>query len=314
MAGYRAFGNKIWNATRFALSRLEGAEVQPALDTAGLAAPERWILSRLSRTAAEVGERLEAFRFDEACHRLYHFFWGELCDWYIELAKPALFGEAPRPRVGEVLLTVLDRSFRLLHPVMPFLTEELWQRLPGHERSHPETIVLAPYPGREAQWEDEKVEEQVGTLIHLVTRVRALRAESGLPPKAAVTIWATKDPEADRFLAEQEPLIRFLCRAEALHLAAAPPEIRQDIVEGITVGLALPQEKGLGEEERRRLEKELEKLDEAIGQAEQRLGDERFTAKAPPQVVAGNRARLAEMQERRERILATLEPIGTAGG
>ncbi len=316
MAGYRAFGNKIWNATRFALSRLEGAEVQPALDTAGLAVPERWILSRLSRTAAEVGEKLETFRFDEACHRLYHFFWGELCDWYIELAKPALFGEAPRPRVGEVLLTVLDRSFRLLHPVMPFLTEELWQRLPGHERIHPETIVLAPYPGREAEWEDDEVEEQVGTLIDVVTRVRALRAESGMPAKAEVAVWATKGPETDRFLAEQAPLIRFLCRAEALHLAPPPPDARQDLVEGVAVGVALPRAAAqeLGEEERRRLEKELEKLEEAIGQAERRLGDEGFTAKAPPQVVAGNRARLAEMKERRERILATLEPIGTAGG
>ena len=162
MAGYRAFGNKIWNATRFALSRVDPADrVQADLEAfagADLGAPERWILSRLSRTAAEVDEKLAAYRFDEACHRLYHFFWGELCDWYIELAKPALAGEAPRPRVGEVLLTVLDRSLRLLHPVMPHLTEELWQRLPGREAVHPETIVLAAYPEREPSWEDDGVE------------------------------------------------------------------------------------------------------------------------------------------------------------
>ncbi|HEX5759425.1 MAG TPA: valine--tRNA ligase [Thermoanaerobaculia bacterium] len=315
MAGYRAFGNKIWNATRFALSRLEeveGAEVQPALDVAGLAAPERWILSRLSRTAAEVGERLAAFRFDEACHRLYHFFWGDLCDWYIELAKPALSGEAPRPRVGEVLLTVLDSSFRLLHPVMPFLTEELWQRLPGHERIHPETIVLAPYPTREAAWEDERTEAQVGALMQLVTRVRALRAEHGVAPKAAVDVWACGDPETDRFLAEQLPLVRFLCRAETLHLAPPPPETRQDAVEGVALGIALPREPAqeLGEDERRKLEKELERLEEAIRQTEGRLGDDRFTSKAPAQVVEGNRSRLRELEERRRRILATMQPIG----
>jgi valyl-tRNA synthetase len=147
IAGYRAFGNKIWNAARFALSRLAEmpeARVQPHIDPAGLAAPERWILSRLSRVAAEIEPRFESFRFDEACNRLYHFFWGDLCDWYIELSKPALSGEAPRPRVGDVLLTVLDRSLRLLHPVMPFLTEEVWQRLPGHEAIHPQTNCLAP--------------------------------------------------------------------------------------------------------------------------------------------------------------------------
>ena len=112
--------------------------------------PERWILSRLSRTAAEVNAQLDVFRFDEACSRLYHFFWGELCDWYLELSKPAL-GGAPehgegggrRPRVAEVLVTVLERSLRLLHPVMPHLTEELWHRLPGHEAVHAETISLA---------------------------------------------------------------------------------------------------------------------------------------------------------------------------
>ena len=138
IAGYRAFGNKLWNATRFALSRIPPeARVRESIDPAGLAAPERWILSRLSRVAAEVDARFETFRFDEACNRLYHFFWGDFCDWYIELSKPALFGDAPRPRVGDVLLTLLDRALRLLHPVMPFLTEELWQRLPGHAGDPP---------------------------------------------------------------------------------------------------------------------------------------------------------------------------------
>src|SRR5688500_4039638 len=142
MAGYRAFGNKIWNATRFSLSRLEEAggpdapvQVQAEIDPTGLAAPERWILSRLSATAEEVDHQLGIFRFDEACNRLYHFFWGDLCDWYIELVKPALgvggaggaaTGDgalAARPRAAEVLVTVLERSLRLLHPVMPHLTE-----------------------------------------------------------------------------------------------------------------------------------------------------------------------------------------------
>ena len=187
IAGYRAFGNKLWNATRFALSRIPAeARVQESIDPEGLAAPERWILSRLSRVAAEVDARFETFRFDEACNRLYHFFWGDFCDWYIELSKPALSGEAPRPRVGDVLLTVLDRALRLLHPVMPFLTEELWQRLPGHEAIHGETICLAPYPRREEAWEDDAVESGMEALIQVVTRVRALRVEMGQIGRAHV--------------------------------------------------------------------------------------------------------------------------------
>ncbi len=303
VAGYRAFGNKIWNATRFALSRVEGCEVQEALDPAGLAAPERWILSRLSRTAREVGEKLEAYRFDEACHRLYHFFWGELCDWYVELAKPALSGEASRPRVGDVLLSVLDRSFRLLHPVMPFLTEELWQRLPGHERLHPETIVLAPYPEAEPAWEDERVERDMEALMAVVARVRSLRTERGLAPKAEVEVWATRDPETDAFLAEQEPLLRFLTRAGALRTAAPPEGAWQDAVEGIAVGVVPPlQEPGAGGEHERRLRKELEQLEAEIGRAEARLADPGFTGKAPPHVVEGSRKRLVELRERRERL------------
>ncbi|HVT19202.1 MAG TPA: valine--tRNA ligase [Thermoanaerobaculia bacterium] len=321
IAGYRAFGNKIWNAARFALARVGEAEVQADVDPRGLAVPERWILSRLSRVAAEIEPRLEAFRFDEACNRLYHFFWGDLCDWYIELAKVALSGEAPRPRAGEVLLTVLDRSLRLLHPVMPFLTEELWQRLPGHQAIHPQTICLAPYPGREESWESAEVEAGMEILMQVVTRVRGLRAELGLPPKARLDLFL--DPEAPAgaegtaapmsqptlpagsFLAEQEPLIRFLCRVESTTFGPAPPGARRDLVAGVEVAVVAGSD-GLGEKERERLAREIDRLAGEIARAEERLADAQFLAKAPAAVVAGGRARLAELRERRERLRAGL--------
>ena len=315
IAGYRAFGNKIWNAARFALSRTQeipDARVRPEIDPEGLAAPERWILSRLSRVAAEIEPRFETFRFDEACHRLYHFFWGDLCDWYIELAKPALLGgggDAPRPRVGDVLLTVLDRSLRLLHPVMPFLTEEVWQRLPGHEEIHPQTICLAPYPRREERWEDPAVEAGMEALIEVVTRVRSLRAELGLPPKAQVDLHlAAGDPAIGRFLDEQRPLIGFLCRMESITLGPAPDNARRDVVAGVEIALvATRQERQeMGEEERQRLRKELEKLAAEIGRAEERLSNEQFLSKAPAHVVEGGRAKLAEMKERHASLQSTL--------
>jgi valyl-tRNA synthetase len=321
IAGYRAFGNKIWNAARFALGRVGEARVQRAVDPLGLAAPERWILSRLSRLAADIDARLVAFRFDEACNRLYHFFWGDLCDWYIELAKPALSGEAPRPRAGEVLLTVLDRSLRLLHPVMPFLTEEVWQRLPGHETIHPATICLAPYPGREEAWENAEAEADMEVLMHVVTRVRGLRSEMGLPPKARVALHLDA-PQAPgeagdggrraRLLAEHEHLIRALCRVESVAFGRPPAGAVRDLVDGVDVALAA-EAGGLGAAERERLSRELDKLAVEIERAERRLADTAFLAKAPPAVVAGGRERLAELRERHQRIRASLAAVAADG-
>ncbi len=318
IAGYRAFGNKLWNATRFALSRIPPeARVRESIDVAGLAAPERWILSRLSRVAAEVDARFETFRFDEACNRLYHFFWGDFCDWYIELSKPALFGDAPRPRVGDVLLTVLDRALRLLHPVMPFLTEELWQRLPGHEAIQPETIAFAPYPRREEGWEDDAVEAGMEALIQVVTRVRALRAEMGLGPKEKLDLHLDLHPAdaadagVSRLLEEQAPLLRFLTRVETVAFGAIPEGARRDLVAGVEIGVeqAAVEKSEMSAEERVRLEKELEKLEAEISRAEERLSNADFLAKAPAKVVEGGRAKLAEMRERQASLRSSL---GTA--
>jgi valyl-tRNA synthetase len=306
IAGYRAFGNKIWNAVRFALSRTGSAEVQTAIDPAGLAPPERWILSRLSRTAAEVDERLANFRFDEAANLVYHFVWHELCDWSIELAKPALMGEAPRPRVGEVLLTVIDQSLRLLHPFMPFLTEEVWQRLPGRERIHPETICLAAYPRRVEAWEAPEVEAQLELLMAVVTRVRNLRVELGLSPKAQLVLWLDAvDPALRAFVDEHRPLVRFLCRMEQVEMGTPASSTSHDLVSGVQVALVAT-EPGLGEEERRRLEGELAKLESELEKLRGRLANEQFTSKAPAQVVEAERRRQTEMEERRTRILAGL--------
>ena len=306
IAGYRAFGNKIWNATRFALSRVGEARVRAEIDPEGLAAPERWILSRLSRTAAEVNAQLEVFRFDEACRSLYHFFWGDFCDWYIELSKPALFGDAPRPLVGETVLTVLDRSLRLLHPVMPFLTEELWQRLPGHEAIHPETICLAPYPREEERWNAPEIEAGMDALTQIVTRVRALRTEAGIPPKAKADLFLdAQDERVGRFLAEQAPLIAALARVETITAGAGPGGARRDVVAGVGVALAAERQE-MSEDERKRLTKELEKLETEIGKAEARLSNEQFLAKAPPQVVEGGRATLAQMKDRSATLRSSL--------
>ncbi len=299
MAGYRAFGNKIWNATRFALSRTAGAEVTPELDPAGLADPERWILSRFARAAADVDRRLGEYRFDQACERLYHFFWGDLCDWYIELSKPVLLGDADRPRVAEVLLTVLEASLRLLHPVMPFLTEELWQRLPGRQRVHPLSIALAPYPEPVDGWLDDGVERRMQALTEVVTRVRALRADLGLPPRERPRLYLdSDDPALLDWLLEHRALLAFLGRLSEVVAEPAPEGASRDAAGGVRLGLEVA-ERELTAAERERLASELAGVRQQIGRLEQLLANPQFVGKAPPEVVARNRERLAELESRR---------------
>jgi valyl-tRNA synthetase len=284
---------------RFSLARTAGSAVQVSLDPALLAAPERWILSRLSRVEREVNDRLEAFRFDEACRALYAFFWGELCDWYIELVKPALGGEAPRPRAGDVLLTVLERSLRLLHPVMPFLTEELWQRLPGREAIHPETIVLAPYPAGESAWEDAAVEADMASWMALVTWVRNRRAALGLGAKLALdAALETADQGLASFLDEQAPLARTLAGLATWRLTPPPQTATRDRVGSVLIGLDAPGH-DLAAEERARLDEELRGISEQLLRVESLLADPSFLARAPGEVVERNRSRLASLRERR---------------
>ena len=307
MAGYRSFGNKIWNAVRFSLSRVGEAEVQESLDADALEAPERWILSRLSKTAAEVNEKFAEYRFDEACQRLYHFFWGELCDWYIELCKPALFGESPRPRVGEVLLTVLDRSLRLLHPVMPYLTEELWQRLPGREGIHPSTICLAPYPEAEEEWDDPATEASMEVFFQIVAWGRNLRAELGVPPRDKVILYLqSEDPEMSAFLARMEAMALPLLRLEALSFDTPPAGAHSDAVSGVAVSLVVP-ERRLSDEDVKRLLIERQKLQAQYERTQGLLENAEFLSKAPDNVIEQNRQRLEEIRDRLQRLAADVE-------
>ena len=310
MAGYRAFGNKIWNATRFALSRIGDARVPERIELRGLETPERWILSRLSRTAGFVNDRFEAFRFDEACLRLYHFFWGDLCDWYIELAKPALLGESARPRAAEVLLYVLERSLRLLHPVMPHLTEELWHRLPGVESLGFPALALASYPAPEAAWVDEALEARFETLKEVISRVRTVRAERGLDRRTPMTLFIEGGGQEElSFVLEHRGLVRSLAQLADVCQGAAPESATRDRVAGVEIAIEVQAAESapLGKQERERLERELEKVVGDIQSAKSRLSNPQFVERAPADVVAGARTRLEELEQRRTVLAAQLQ-------
>ena len=283
-AGSRNFCNKLWNAVRFAL--LNGAHVPAAdpttLTPAAYSVPDRWILSRLSAVIAEVDELFEAFEFGKICDVLYHFAWDEVCDWYLELAKVPLAGDDPQAAetTRQVLGLVLDQLLRLLHPVIPFVTDELWTALTGED-----SVMVAPWPA--FSYADPAAEAEISSLMRLVTEVRRFRSDQGLRPGqrvAARLVGLEATP-----LAGHEEAIRSLLRlnppaegfAASASLAAEDITVELDVAGAVDVAA-----------ERRRLEKDLAAARTEAGQAERKLANADFTAKAPAAVVDKTRARL----------------------
>ncbi len=308
MAGYRAFGNKIWNAVRFALARTEGASTPASVAEllgSDLAAPERWILSRLSATAAAVNAALAEFRFDRACNALYHFFWHELCDWYIEFAKPALSGAAARPRVAETVLYTIDASLRLLHPVMPHLTEELWQRLPrgaAPESAGPRSIAVAAYPLGDDDLVSDEIERGMDVLVAVVQTARSLRRERNLTGAAKMAVFVEGgDADLIAFVVEQASLLGAVAAVGQVSAGQGPAGSVRDRAGGLNLAFEV-EAPAMSEAERAKLTRELEKIDAEIAGAEGRLSNAAFLEKAPAHVVEGNRARLAELEEQRNRV------------
>ncbi len=308
---YRNFCNKIWNATRFVLMNTDAADVAAVTDEVPLTLADRWIQSVLHRTIAEVTRDLEEFRFHEAAHRLYHFFWHDFCDWYLELQKSAVAApeDSPRRRAARRRLReVLETALRLLHPFMPFITEELWQRLP-HEG---ETICLAPYPTADPARVDPVAERQMGTLIELITKVRNIRAVMNIDPAKELGLLVRPlTTEAAALIEEQDAAIRRLGRLERIERVSSLDGYRQvarDVAGEIE--LAVPLEGLIDvERERERLRRTVEKLERELEHLERRLANADFLERAPEEVVRETRERHEEVSERRQRLLAILHGL-----
>jgi valyl-tRNA synthetase len=316
VAGARNFCNKLWNAARFAL--LNGADAAAGLpDPGALSVADRWILSRLAAVTAEVDDLFEQFEFGKACEALYHFAWDEFCDWYLELAKVPLSGDDPGPAAAAraVLGHVLDQLLRLIHPVMPFVTEELWTSLTGGE-----SVMVAPWPaggvtGHDtlagvpaALQHDTAAEAEIEALMRLVTQVRRFRSDQGLRPTQPVPA-VLAGIEATP-LAGHEAGIRSLLRLAAPGAAFVPTASVQ--AEGVTVQLDTAAAIDIGAE-RRRLEKDLSAARADAAQSERKLATPSFVERAPEAVVARSRGRLAAAQAeiaRLEQRLAALPPSG----
>jgi len=310
LAGYRAFVNKLWNASRFLLMNLEG-ERAPSYVFRDLPLPSRWILSRQQDLARKVGEALAEFRFDQAASELYHFVWDEFCDWYIEIAKSYFPDPVEGPRTRAVLVEVLEKTLRMLHPVIPYVTEEIWQRLP-HEGA---SIMVAPYPQPEADKYDVEDEAAMGRVMRLVTAIRTLRATYEVDRKRRIDVTVVAPQEKDStFIAAHGALVRHLAGlGEFLVVPSAPdaPGVLREAVDGVELRVAMA---GLFDvaAEKARLTKELGKIDGEMASLKGKLDNPQFVERAKPEVVSQARHRVEELTEKKAKVAATLRELDRA--
>jgi valyl-tRNA synthetase len=325
----RNFANKIWNATRFALSYLEPLRAlnTPAgvgLDAKSLSLADRWIVSRLSVAVDEVNRGLDDFRLDEATAAARRFFWDELCDWYLELCK-TVFGsadEAAKESARRTLGRCLETAFRLLHPFIPFVTEEVWQRLPpgvkavGPGGVCPQHLAVAPFPAPGALPRDEPAERDMAVVQGVVIAVRNIRGELGIKPKDAVMVrLRTDDPKLRQVLADWADGIRFLTIARDVvgetAGSARPKGVGYANVQGVEVLVPLA-ELIDPEAEAARLGREIGKALRDVEKLEMKLANQQFLTRAPAETVARSRAERDEAQRRVDKLRAALATIEDA--
>ncbi|HEY8529278.1 MAG TPA: valine--tRNA ligase [Paenibacillaceae bacterium] len=309
----RNFANKIWNASRFVLMNLDGYEPgEPDLD-GPLTAADRWILHRFNETARDVTRLLDQYEYGETGRLLYDFIWDDLCDWYIEFSKLSLYGDDPERRktTQRVLVWVLDRTLRLLHPFMPFITEEIWQHLPRTADAG-ETIMLAEWPRPDDRLNAPEAVREMELLKQTIRAVRNVRAESGVAPgkKVELLVKPAGEAELELFKRNEAYLVRFAGTSSlTIDCNITPPaKAVTAVVTGAELFLPLA---GLIdiEQEIARLEKELAHLNAEVERVEKKLANEAFVSKAPPHIVEEERAKERDYREKRDKVLARIAEL-----
>ena len=307
------FINKIWNASRYALMNVGDLTADQVDITGEKTLADKWILTRLNQTIGKVTELFEKFEFGEAGRLLYRFIWDDFCDWYIEMSKETLAGddEAAKLTTRSILVYVLDNTLRLLHPIMPFVTEEIWQSVPHVG----ESLVVASYPTVHPEQMDEKAAEEMEFLMDFIRSVRTVRNEMNTPLSKPINIIAkVSDAAHYAVLKENESYIARFSNPEEFVYGEdvkAPSDAVTSVITGAEIYLPLAGLINI-EDEIARLEKEAEKLQQEVDRVEKKLSNEKFVAKAPAAVVEAERAKGADYQAQREAVLeriATLKKI-----
>jgi valyl-tRNA synthetase len=313
--GYRHFANKIWNASRFALMNLEnfkGDLPRQEVPPEDFSLPDRWIRGRLTQVIREVRESLEEYKFNEATHTLYHFIWHEFCDWYLEMTKLYLYKGEDRKRQNltqRTLVEVLDAIVRLLHPFMPFITEEIWQQLPGRKEN--ESIMVSEFPKPHDRDVDETVADEMALIIEVTSALRNIRGEMNLPPGEQMTVlFRTRTDEVERKLRENQSFIQFLALVKEFKFGR---EIEKPLSSAFValrdVEIFVPMERSRMEEEARRLQKEILKSEKESAFVMKKLSNEQFLSKAPPEVVQEVKEKALEFRAQREKLEESLNKI-----
>ena len=314
MVSARAFANKIWNAARFLFMKMEASGVEPRIpDAAALAgAPleDRWMFSRLNRCAAQVNKSIENYRYHEAAQTLWHFFWHEFCDWYIELKKLRFTDHSGLTDDWRNMLTVFETALRLLHPAMPFITEELWQRIAAGAAGQPASIALAPFPQPNDAWNDEDAEQRMELLQEIIVAARNLRSQLKIEPKEFLTGTIYSPGAAADVAAEHAGAIHRLARVQLTVSRDPAPETggAKRSTPEFDLVLNIPEAKVATLKQS--LRKEVANLEKLVANSNKQLSNERFTSRAPAHVVEGLRAKMGEYQAQLEKSQAVLAGLG----
>ena len=315
--GYRNFATKLWNAARFAeingAGRVEGFDPRSAKETLN-----RWIAHETAKAAREITEAIEQYRFNEAAGAAYRFVWNVYCDWYVELSKPLLTGPdgAAKDETRATAAWALDEILKLLHPFMPFVTEELWRvtssALPLKEGEKRSLLVLAEWPSH-GNLDDAEAEAEIGWLVDLVTAIRSVRAEMNIPPSTSIPLTLAGVSEATQARAGRwSEFVKRLARTADISFATTPPQGSvQLLVRGEIAALPL---KGVIDfaAERARLDKEMQKVEADIKRVDAKLGNAQFLERAPEEVVEEEREKREEAVGRRQKIAEALERLQSA--
>ena len=304
------FSNKIWNASRFALMNMNGLTYDE-IDLSGeKSVADKWILTRLNETIETVTRLADKYEFGEVGRALYNFIWDDFCDWYIEMAKLPLYGEdeAAKKTTRSILAYVLDNTMRLLHPFMPFITEEIWQNLP-HQG---ESITVAAWPTVNPALTDTDAAEEMKLLVEIIRAVRNIRAEVNTPMSKKVNlILKAKDANISAILEKNASYIERFCNPEALTIGVEVEEPAQAMTAVVTgVELILPLQGLINiDEEVKRLEKELDKLNKEVERVQKKLGNEGFVKKAPEKVIEEERAKEKDYVEKRDAVIHRINEL-----
>ena len=315
--GYRNFVNKLWNAARFTLMHLQRGDAE--MDVQHFAAPEKWILSRATATAIAVHESIETFKFNEAASAVYQFTWHEFCDWYVEAAKPALYGKEGEQRcraVKAVITEVLKNTLIMLHPFMPFVTEEIWDKLPTTEGS----IMYARFPGIDAHpllVRDESIESDMAHVFGVISGIRNIRSTMNIPPSMELGVeMQTQDTHERRILEENHAMIENLARLNRFGVTdsgEAPPSSATAVVNGTSIYVSLMGVIDFAKEAAR-LENEIGKVTKELVAVSKRLNNESFLEKAPEEVVDKVKNIQQGLEEKNDKLKENLERINKIAG